>query len=107
MKKQTISPDELDLFQLAEAGRELEQRRKALEESRRKAEVQRSDIGNTLPPSDVVTAIRNYQRPDETVSRIEVRNVRREQVKALLLLALLIAMTATFIWLGFKLMQDG
>lgn len=55
----------------------------------------------------MVTAIRNYQHPDETVSRIEVRNVRREQGKALLLLALLIAMTATFVWLGFKLMQDG
>jgi ferric-dicitrate binding protein FerR (iron transport regulator) len=107
MKKHAASPDELDLFQLAEAGRELDQRRKALEDSQRKAEAERRDHETTLPPSDVVSARQRQKQHDAVVSRNEVRNVRREQGKALLLLALLIAMTATLVWWGLKLMHGS
>lgn len=106
MKKHAISPDELDLFQLAEAGRGLDQRRKALEKSQRNTEAERSDFENTLPPSDVVGSRQKQKRHEEFVSRKEVRNVQRDQGKALLMLALLIAMTATLIWWGLKLMHS-
>lgn len=107
MKKHTASPDELDLFQLARAGHELDQRRKALEDSQRKTEAERRDRENTLPPSDVVSAKQKQKHHDEVVSRNEARNVRREQGKGLLLLALLITMTATLIWWGLKLMHGA
>lgn len=107
MKKHAISPDELDLFQLAEAGHELDQRRKALEDSQRKAEAERRDRENTLPPSDLVGTKQRQKHHDEVVSRNEVRNIQREQRKSLLLLVLLISTTATLIWWGLKLMQDG
>ena len=107
MKKQAICPDELDLFQLPEAGHELDQRRKALENSQRKAEAERRDLETTLPPSDVVSARQKQKHHDEVVSRKEVRNIRREQGKALLMLALLITMTATLIWWGLKLMHGS
>lgn len=107
MKKRTADPDELDLFQLAEASQKLDQRRKTLEDSQRKAEQERVDRESTLPPSDVVSARQKQKRHEEVVSRNEARNFQREHGKALLLLALLIAMTATLIWWGFKLMQDG
>lgn len=107
MKKRTASPDELDLFQLAEASQKLEQRRKELEDNRRKAELERVDRESTLPPSDVVSARQKQKRHEEVVSRNEVRNIRREHGKALLLLALLIAMTATLIWCGLKLMHGS
>ncbi len=107
MKKRTASPDELDLFQLAEASQKLEQRRQALEDNRRKAELERVDRETTLPPSDVVSARQRQKQHDEAVSRNKVRKVRREQGKALLLLGLLIAMTATLIWWGLKLMHGS
>jgi predicted small lipoprotein YifL len=72
-----------------------------------KTEVERSDRESTLPPSDVVTARQEQKHHDEMVSRNAVRNVRREQGKALLLLALLITMTATLIWWGLKLMHGS
>jgi hypothetical protein len=106
-KKPTISPDQLDLFQLAEASHELEQRKKMLEDSRRRMEVERSHYENTLPPSDVVSTIEKRKRIDMAVSRNDLRNIRQEQRSSTLLLALLIALTAAFIWLGFTLMQEG
>lgn len=107
MKKHTASPDELDLFQLAAAEHELNQRRQTLENRQRNTELERRDRENTLPPSDVVGAKQKHEHHDEVVSRNEVRNLRREQGKALLLLALLIAMTVTLIWWGLKVMRDG
>ncbi len=107
MKKHAISSEELDLFQLAEASRELDQRRKALEDRRRKAELEHTDREHTLPPSDVVSAKQKQKHHDEVVSRNEVRNILREQRKSLLMLVLLIATTATLIWWGLKLMHGS
>jgi hypothetical protein len=67
MKKHTASPDELDLFELTEAAHELDQRRRALEDSKRKAEAERRDRENTLPPSDVVSAKQKQKHHDEVV----------------------------------------
>ena len=106
-KKSTVSPDQLDLFQLDEASRELEQRKKTLEDMRRKMEVERSNYENTLPPSDVVSAIEKRKRINMAVSRNDLRNIRQEQRSSTLLLALLIVMTASLIYWGIKLMQEG
>lgn len=107
MKKNAMNPDELDLFQIAEAGRKLEERRKALEESKRRDEEERSDLENTLPPSDVVGGRHRQNEHQNVVSRSEVREVRRKLGKALLMLALLIATSAILIWWGLELMRGS
>ncbi len=104
MKKHAASPDELDLFQLAEVSRELVEQRKSLEDRRKRAEQERIEREWTLPPSDVVDASRAQKSHNEAVSWNEIHNVRREQGKSLFMLVLLIVMTATLIWWGLRLM---
>ena len=107
MKKRAISPDEQARLDLDEASRELDQRREELEESQRRAEADRHDQENTLPPSDIVSAIQSQNYHNDLVSRNGVRNARRERGKSLLLLVLLTVMTAVLLWWGLQLMQGA
>ena len=105
MKQAAFTQVEFDLHQLQSDEQELRLREETLVASRKQMALERVDLQNTLPPSDMVAA-RTKQKEHETfVSRSEVRNVRLEQGRSLLLLVLLVATAASLVWWGIQLIQ--
>ena len=107
MNQGTLFKEELELDQLRESADLLLKRQKEFDEARRRITQERIDMETTMPPLEEVQARIQRRKHEETVSRGEVANIRRDQTRSLAMLALLLAATATLIWWGVKLMQGS
>lgn len=107
MSRTTSFKEDLELDQLRETERLLLQREREFAENRKKITQERIDRDNTIPPLDEIQIRIQRKQHEQIVSRGEVANVRRDQNRSLVMLALLITATGTLIWWGLRLMQGG
>lgn len=107
MSQGILFKEELELDRLRESEDELLRRHKEFDEARRRIARERIEMETTMPPLDEIQARIQRKKHEETVSRGEVANIRRDQTRSLLMLALLLSATATLIWWGIRLMQGG
>lgn len=107
MSRTTSFKEDLELDQLRETERLLLQREREFAENRKRITQERIDRDNTIPPLDEIQIRIQRKQHEQIVSRGEVANVRRDQNRSLVMLALLITATGTLIWWGLRLMQGG
>lgn len=107
MNQGMLFKEEEELTQLRETEGELERRHKEFDEARRRIAQERIEMETTMPPLEEIQVRMRRKKHEETVSRGEVANIRRDQNRSLLLLVLLIAATAALVWWGLRLMQGA
>lgn len=107
MSRAKLFKEELELDEVLEQQQELQNRLREFERNQKEIERTRAERECTMPPLDEIEARQRTRQHEQTVSRGEVANVRRDQNQGLLLLVLLIAATCTLVWWGLRLMQGG
>ena len=107
MKQATLFKEDLELDELIENSAELDRRRRELAEAHRRIAEERAEQERTIPPLEEIQVRMKRRRHEETVSRGEVANIRRDQNRSLMMLFLLTAATASLIWWGVRLMQGS
>jgi len=107
MKRSPLFREELELDEVVFQQTELEQRMREFERNRLELERNRAENERTIPPMQELSDRQKWSQHEQTITRGEVANVRRDQNQGLLLLVLLITATGTLIWWGLKLMQGG
>jgi len=105
MSRSTLFKEDLELSELREAEQRLKALEKEIVELPKRLERERRERESTMPPlSDFADRVR-LNHYEETVSRGEVTNVRRDQNRSLMLFFMLLIATASLIWWGLQLMQ--
>jgi hypothetical protein len=107
MKQATLFKEDLELDELNENSAELDRRRRELAEAQRRIAEERAEQERTIPPLEEIQVRIQRRKHEETVSRGEITNIRRDQNRSLMMLFLLVAATASLIWWGMRLMQGG
>ena len=107
MKRSILFKEELELDEVLSKQNELHNRLREYERNHREIERNRAENERTIPPLREIMERERWRQHEETVTRGEVANVRRDQNQGLLLLFLLTAATCTLIWWGLRLMQGG
>jgi hypothetical protein len=99
--------EDLELTQLLESQGELARRQREIDEARRRIAEERAEQERTIPPLEEIQVRIRRRKHEEIVSRGEIANIRRDQNRSLMMLALLIAATASLVWWGLRLMQGS
>ena len=107
MSRATTFKEDLELDQIREREEELARLKREFEENHRRISEERSERERTIPPLEEIQARMERIRHEQSVTRGEVANVRRDQNRSIVLLVLLLAATGTLIWWGMKVMQGG
>lgn len=107
MNQGMLFKEDLELNQLLESEGELARRQREIDEARRRIAEERAEQERTIPPLEEIQVRIQRRKHEETVSRGEIANIRRDQNRSLMMLALLIAATAALVWWGLRLMQGG
>jgi hypothetical protein len=107
MNQGMLFKEDLELNQLLESEGELARRQREIDEARRRIAEERAEQERTIPPLEEIQARIQRRKHEEIVSRGEIANIRRDQNRSLMMLALLIAATAALVWWGLRLMQGG
>lgn len=107
MNQGMLFKEDLELTQLLESEGELARRQREIDEARRRIAEERAEQERTIPPLEEIQVRIQRRKHEEIVSRGEITNIRRDQNRSLMMLALLIAATAALVWWGLRLMQGG
>lgn len=107
MSRSTMFKEDLELDQLRAREEELARREHEFAENHRRMAEERSERERTIPPLEEIQARMERIRHEQSVTRGEIANVRRDQNRSLMLLVLLLAATGTLIWWGLRVMQGG
>lgn len=107
MSRATPLKEDLELDQIREREEELTRLKREFEENHRRLAEERSERERTMPPLEEIQARQARIRYEQSVTRGEFANVRRDQNRSLVLLLLLLAATGTLIWWGLRVMQGG
>jgi hypothetical protein len=107
MSRTKLFREEFELDEVLVKQQELENRLKAYERSQKEIERSRAERECTIPPLDEIGERMRRLEHEQTVSRGEVANIRRDQNQGLLLLFLLLTATAALVWWGLRLMQGA
>lgn len=107
MSRATTFKEDLELDQIREREEELARLKREFEENHRRIAEERSERERTIPPLEEIQARMERIRHEQSVTRGEIANVRRDQNRSIVLLVLLLAATGTLIWWGLKVMQGG
>lgn len=107
MSRSTLSAEDIELNQLNEDRRRLEERQRELAKIPERLAREQHERETTMPPLAEIEDRRRMKEYDQKlVSRGEFKNVMRDQNRSLVLLVLLITATATLIWWGMQLMRS-
>ncbi len=105
MSRSTLSAEDIELNQLNEHRRRLEEQQRELAKIPERLAREQKERETTMPPlADLVDRMRAKEH-QRKYSRGEVSNVLRDQNRSLLLLLLLLTATGTLIWWGMQLMR--
>ena len=107
MNQGMLFKEDLELNQLLESQGELARRQREIDEARRRIAEERAEQERTIPPLEEIQVRIQRRKHEEIVSRGEIANIRRDQNRSLMMLALLVAATATLVWWGLRLMQGS
>jgi hypothetical protein len=107
MSRGNLFKEDLELDQIREAEQNLLKREREIAENEKRIARERIERESTMPPLDEIQNRQKRKQFEQTVSRGEVSNVRRDQTRSLMMLFLLIAATCSLVWWGVKLMQGG
>lgn len=107
MSRSNLFKEDLELDQIREAEQNLLKREREIAENEKRIARERIERESTMPPLDEIQKRLKQKHHEQTVSRGEVTNVRRDQNRSLMMLFLLVAATCSLIWWGIKLMQGG
>lgn len=107
MSRATTFKEDLELDQIREREEELARLKREFEENHRRIAEERSERERTIPPLEEIQSRMERIRHEQSVTRGEIANVRRDQNRSIVLLVLLLAATGTLIWWGLKVMQGG
>lgn len=107
MSRSTTFKEDLELDQIREREEELARLKREFEENHRRIAEERSERERTIPPLEEIQSRMERIRHEQSVTRGEIANVRRDQNRSIVLLVLLLAATGTLIWWGLRVMQGG
>lgn len=106
MSRSTLSAEDIELNQLNEDRRRLEERQRELAKIPERLAREQRERDTTMPPLAEIEDRRRMKEYDQKlVSRGEFKNVVRDQNRSLVLLVLLITATGALIWWGMQLMR--
>jgi len=105
MSRSTLFKEDRELTELRAAEQRLRELEKECAELPKKLERERKERESTMPPlADFADRVRLHHY-EETVSRGEITNVRRDQNRSLMLFFMLFVATASLVWWGLQLMK--